>query len=75
MSTGLHTRNTLSAFASRHAGTMPEMDAIRRSDTVREAKHAGMQMSGESDENGGAIAVILLAVVVALLVGVVWLTR
>jgi hypothetical protein len=75
MSTGLHTRNALHQYNVRHAGHMPEMDAIRRSDTVREAKHAGMQMSGESDENGGFIAVVLLAAFVAALVGVVWLTR
>ena len=53
----------------------PSLRTLKFNRSLREAGWRGQQMSGESDENGGAIAVILLAVVVALLVGVVWLTR
>ena len=54
----------------------PSLRTLKFNRSLREAGWSGQQqMAGESDENGGAIAVILLAVVVALLVGVVWLTR
>ena len=53
----------------------PSLRTLKFNRSLREAGWRGQRMEGESDENGGAIAVILLAVVVAALVGVVWLTR
>ena len=69
---GLHTRTTLHAFNARHAGTMPEMDAIHRSDTVREAKHAGINMQTDDglDAARGIICWGLLCAVVAIVLAV-----
>lgn len=64
---GLHTRNALHQYNVRHAGYMPEMDAIHRSDTVREIT----QYRDDEAPTGAAIvwaAGCLLAAVVVLLV-------
>lgn len=50
---------------------MPEMDAIRRCDSFRTMKEAGIQMDGESDENGAFICMAIVVAVIALIVVVV----
>lgn len=62
----LHTRNALHQYNVRHAGYMPEMQAIKRSDTVREGKHAGINYQSENDPSGAAIVWGLASFVVVL---------
>lgn len=73
MNHGLQTRHVLHQFNTRHAGQMAEMDAIKRSDTVREAKHAGIIFSDDDAPTGAAIVWGLGALFVAIVGLVLWL--
>lgn len=65
---GLHTRNALHQYHTRHSGAMPEMDAIQRSDTVREIT----QYTDDDAPTGAAVVwgVVCLFFALALLLWV-----
>lgn len=72
---GLQSRNVLHHFNVRHAGTMPEQQAIKRADTVREAKHAGIEFTDDEGPTGAAVVWGLGALVVAVVVLALWLAK